>query len=325
MSLISEWPDAVDEIVAGDHVVALAHLTPMRGVVLTPVTNFASADRATGTIGLNSSIGAWKKLARLRADAEAAVAFHTRRHSRSRGSGYVLAQGRVRLGPLDDPDAWRAHCGEAWDRFVGHSPAQERQLWRWWLSAYHWRVPIELKVSRLTMWPDLACRGEIETLGEPAAPTPAPQRPPARGVGPRVDTRSAARRLVKLPDVLLGWRGSDGYPMVVPVEVGDPSSEGIELHAAPGLIPTGGRRAGVTGHWFSEGVVGQRQLRLTGWLEAGDEGRLLYAPHTATAYCLPPSALLYRIAAGYVTRRGLRQAIEAGLVSPSGSEAEGPT
>src|SRR5829696_7704228 len=60
------WPDSVDEILVGDDVVMLGYLTPATGVVLTPVTNFAVRDRRAGTFTVNSSIGAWKKLERIR-------------------------------------------------------------------------------------------------------------------------------------------------------------------------------------------------------------------------------------------------------------------
>jgi hypothetical protein len=60
------WPDPVDEILGSDHVVMLAYVTPARGVVLLPVTNFAVRDREAGILtAVNSSVGAWRKLERI--------------------------------------------------------------------------------------------------------------------------------------------------------------------------------------------------------------------------------------------------------------------
>jgi hypothetical protein len=42
----------------------------------------------------------------------------------------------------------------------------------------------------------------------------------------------------------------------------------------------------------------------------------IYAPHTKAAYRMPPSRLVYRIAAGLVTRLRYRQARRAGVSLP---------
>jgi hypothetical protein len=44
------WPESVDEVLGGDQAIMLATVTPAKGVVLMPVTNFAVRDRAKGTI-----------------------------------------------------------------------------------------------------------------------------------------------------------------------------------------------------------------------------------------------------------------------------------
>src|SRR5918999_4821765 len=87
------WPDSADEILAGDQTVALAYVTPAKGVVVAPVTNFGLRDRATGTTTPNSSIGAWKKLDRIRRNPQVALAFHTREHGFTDRPEYVLLQG----------------------------------------------------------------------------------------------------------------------------------------------------------------------------------------------------------------------------------------
>jgi nitroimidazol reductase NimA-like FMN-containing flavoprotein (pyridoxamine 5'-phosphate oxidase superfamily) len=312
------WPDSVDEILGGDQAVALAHVTPAQGVVLTPVTNFALRNREARTVAVNSSVGMWKKLARIRRNPHVAVAFHTRDHALNDRPEYLLVQGRATLSSMEDPDAWLDAMGEEnWER-IGGKPRDVGPLWNWWLRAYHWRVNIQIDVERLVVWPDLACRGAPEVHGAPLPPEPpAAQRPPARGTGPRIDHIRAASTATKLPHVLLAWVGRDGLPVVVPVEVTGTEERGLVLESPGGLVPGGGRRAGLLAHWFSRHAVGQRQRKHTGWLEADvHPGRAVYAPHTETGYRLPPWRFAFNVGAGFVTRRGVREAQRAGFIGP---------
>jgi hypothetical protein len=254
---VEQWPDAVDEILGGDQCVALAHVTPASGVVLTPVTNFAVRDQRAGTVSVNSSVGMWRKLQALQRNPRVALAFHTRAYGFSRRPEYVLVQGDASLSSLSDLDAWPASIGENWERFSGQ-PRDLGPLWERWLRAYHRRVNIEIAVERVIVWPHLDCRGEREVHGTllPSEP-PASQRPPARGTGPRVDHVQAAKRAGGLADVLLGFVDTDGYPVIAPVTVTGSEERGVLLTAPPGLIPPGGRRAALLAHEFSRHVIGQ--------------------------------------------------------------------
>jgi hypothetical protein len=289
----------------------LAHTTPASGVVLTPVTNFALQDRAAGTVTVNSSVAMWRKLERMGRDPHVALAFHTRAHALHRRPEYVLVQGRASITPSFGRAEWRQTMGTSFERF-GAEPFEARRLWHRWLRVYHRRVNVVIAVERLLVWPDLECRGAPDIRGVPLpADAPAPQRPPGRGTAPRIDHGRAARSLARLPDVLLGWVGTDGFPVVAPVEVAGTEPQGILLDVPAGIIPPGGRRAGVTGHRFTAQVIGQRQHRHTGWVEAGE--RVMYSPHTNAWYWLPPSRFAFNLAAGYGTRRGLRQGRQAGI------------
>jgi len=91
---IASWPDAADQIFGSDQAVAFGYVTPARGVVLTPMTNFGLRERATATLTpLNSSIGMCRKLQRLHANPQVAIAYHTRYHSMTDRAHYVLVQG----------------------------------------------------------------------------------------------------------------------------------------------------------------------------------------------------------------------------------------
>ena len=188
-------------------------------------------------------------------------------------------------------------------------------LWKRWLRIYALRVEVQVALERLIVWPDLACEGVPEVFGAPlASEPPQAQDPPRRGTGSRIDQARVARAAGRLPDVLLGWVGSDGFPMALPVRLSGSDEQGILLEAPGGIVPAGGRRAGLTAHWFSRGVVGQRQSIHTGWLQAGADGaRLIYSPHTRAAYRMPSSRLVYRIVTGLFTRLRYRQARRAGI------------
>jgi hypothetical protein len=304
------WPDDVDEILDGDHVVMLAYVTPASGVVLLPVSNFAIRDREAGTISVNSSVAAWRKLDRMRQNPNVALAFHTRAHARHDRPEYVLVQGVASLSdPIPD---YPSTILENWERF--ESWRDRNPFWRWWQRVYGLRIEIEVSVDRVAVWPGLACDGDPEVIGTPwPGERPAPQCPPGRGTGPRINQERAARKAGKLPDTLLGWVGSDGFPVVVPVRVGAATERGIVLDVPKGLIPPGGRRAGLTAHWFERGVIGQNQRKHTGWMESGDDGGVVYAPHTQSNYRFPSSRFLYRVVSGGGTRWWHRRARRAGI------------
>lgn len=304
------WPDEVDELLAGDHGILLAYATPARGTVLLPVTNTGLRDRERGVLTpATTSIGFWSKLARIQANPQVAFAFHTRAHAASERPGFVLVQGRATLSPLEDRD-WIERNEEAWARSTEPEPGG---LWRVLLRTYHWRVAIEVTAERILHWPDEACRGELSVHGLPQPPPPDPQRPPAKGTGPRVDHERAARRAAALPDALLGWIGSDGYPVVVPVEIGPAVDRGIEVSTPALPLPEGGRRAGLIAHRFSRFMIGQLQRRHSGWLEVAN-GAAVYAPHTEAGYHLPESKVLFRLGASIATTRGLRAGRRAGFI-----------
>jgi hypothetical protein len=312
--MTDHWSDDVDEILDGDHVVMLAYVTPARGVVLLPVSNFAVRDRAAGTVtAVNSSVGVWRKLERIRRNPKVALAYHTREHGMSDRSEFVLVQGRATLSP-PTPD-YPSTILENWERFepwAGVGP-----LWKRWQRVYALRVAIEVAVERVVVWADLACSGdpEIHVAPLPAEPPP-PQRPPKGGTAPRLDHVRAARRAERLPNVLLGWVDADGFPLAVPVEVQGTEERGIVLEPPHALVPPGGRRAGLTAHWFSHGAIGQNQRKHTGWLEAEPGAkRVVYAPHTQANYRFPTSRTVFRLVSGGGTRWGLRGARRAGFVA----------
>jgi hypothetical protein len=309
------WSDSVDEILDGDHALMLAYATPANGVVLLPVTNFAVKSRDAGTVtAVNTSVGAWRKLERIRRNPRVALAFHTRTHAATDRPEYVLVQGTASLGePVED---YPSTILENWERYEQWRDLHP--LWKRWRRVYGLRVPIEVAVERVLVWPDLECRGPVEVQGTPLPEEPpAPQAAPRKGTAPRINHARAAARASRLPHLLLGWIGADGFPMVTPAAVAGSDARGIVLETADGIVPPGGRRAGLTAHWFSRSVIGQNQRKHTGWLEAGEQ--VVYAPHTQSNYRFPASRTLFQLVSGGFTRLGLRGARRAGFLPPRSS------
>ncbi len=304
------WPDQVDEILDGDLTAGLGYLTPARGAVVLAVAPLGLRDRERGTVGFTTSLGFAKKLERIRDEPRVALAYHSRQHGLSRRSEYVLVQGRAEPVPEPDPDVRAYVRGQAESRL---GSLRSGPFWDRWLREYYMvRVPVWVHVERVLVWPDLRCAGEVEVYGLPQPPgPPEPQRPPAKGTAPRVGMERVAKRLRKSADLLLGYAGADGYPMVAPVELHGSDASGLELTAAPGAIPPGARRAGLLGHSYRPQLIGLTARQHTGWLEAGDD-RALYAPHSETGFVAPPNKTLLLFLTGLQAKLGVRQARRQG-------------
>ena len=296
------WPVEVDEILNGDQVVAVASVTPAGGVVISPMTNFAVHDRQAGIVKVNSSVGASKKLDRMRTNPNVALAFHSRTCSASSRSEYVVVQGTAKV--LPSVPNYPAIMGDQWDDKDGRPP---RGLWGWWLRTYYTRIPVEISVERVIVWSDLAAIDTPRVYGAPLPPPVQPQKPPGGGTVSRVDPRHAMTHVRRLPHLLVGWRGDDGRPMLAPVEAAGCAHGALQLSTASTLVPRGGRRAGLTAHQFSRHLRGEEQRIYTGWLESADStNSLSYRPHTAFGFHLPPSTFVYRVLVGFSARRGAR-------------------
>lgn len=308
------WPDEVDRIIGGDMTAGLAYVTPAGGAVVTAVAPVGLRDRARGTVAFTTSIGLPKKLERMLQNPRVALSYHAREHGHAREAGFVLVQGDAHVTLQPDEDYLRNELSPRAERFMG--PPREGLFWDRWLREYYAdRVLVEVTVKRVVTWPDEACRGKAAVQGEPPPAEAAPeQRPPKGGIGARVDVERAARRARKLPYLLLAFRGADGYPVQVPVEVAGGGEGGIVLEAPPGLVPAGGRRAGLLAHGYGPKLVGLAARQYTGWLAADPDGRLIYAPHTEQGFQAPGNKTLLLLANGLLAKRGLRKAAKDGTI-----------
>ena len=296
------WSDADDQILAGDLTAALAYATPAGGAVLTPVAPIGLRDRKARTVTFTTSLGFGRKLDRIKADPRVTLAYHAREHGFASGPGFVVVQGHARYDPHPEREALE-RLDPAVTRFMG--PRQRGLFWDRWLSAYYEdRVLVTVQVERTLSWPDSEATGEPAVSGAPAAGDPEPQAPPRNGTGPRVDVERAVRRIRKLSHVLLSYLGADGFPLVVPVGVDDPSPEGV---AVRGQLPDGGRRAGLLAHSYEPKLIGLEVRQYTGWLADG-----VYAPHTERGFRAPANKTILLLANGFMARRGLKQARAAG-------------
>jgi hypothetical protein len=95
------------------------------------------------------------------------------------------------------------------------------------------------------------------------------------------------------------------------VEIGEASERGFALWSADGLLPQGGRRAGLLGHRFNPKLIGLETRQHTGWLEVEGESAT-YAPHTQAGFRAPANKTLLLLGNGWMAKRGLKKARAAG-------------
>ncbi|HYM56585.1 MAG TPA: hypothetical protein VES79_01355 [Solirubrobacteraceae bacterium] len=298
------WDDDIDAILTGDLTVGLGYRTPAGGVVVLAVAPIGLGDRAEGRVGFTTSLGFSKKLERIQRDPRIAMAYHAREHGFASARAYVLVQGRAHV--VERPSLeQRQEVTDHATKYLG--PSRRGPFWDRWLREYAAvRVPVDVAVERIVVWPDLRCAGAPYVLGTPwPSEPPAPQRPPKNGTSPRVDAARAGARARKTAHTLLGYAGTDGYPVVVPVAVKAADRSGLALSSSAALPPDG-RRAGLLGHSYSPQLVGLETRAYTGWLEAGEDGAL-YSPHTETGYRAPPNKTLLLLLNGLMAKRGVRK------------------
>lgn len=308
---MERWPAHVTEILGGDLVVAFGYRTPAAGVVATPVTTLGMFDEAAGTVTTSTAFGNGRKLTRIERDDRVALLFHTRHASAATSPHVVLVQGQASFPDRPDPSWLTPEVAAAWDRML--VPRKRGRLWDWIGREYYdFRVPITVAVHRLVVWPDRGAEGEPEVLGA-ALPAEAPrsQEAPAGGTGPRVSAKAYAKRLERGHHRVLGWVGSDGFPVLVPARV---TRDGDRLHVESSALPAGSRRAGLLAHWFEPRLKGQGNALLTGWLEV-EAGRGIYHPHTAAGYALPKvNDVAFSIGAGSATKLAHRKMARSGHI-----------
>jgi hypothetical protein len=104
--------------------------------------------------------------------------------------------------------------------------------------------------------------------------------------------------------------------VVVPVAIASEGDDGLTLSAAAPL-PPGARRAGLLGHSYRPQLIGLESRAYTGWLEVGDGGSALYAPHTEAGYRAPASKTGLLLLNGLLAKRGVRQARRASAAKGS--------
>ena len=309
MSGAVQWSAEVDEVITGDITAALAYITPAAGAVVTAVAPCGIARRDEGVIGFTTSLGFGRKLERIVADPNVGLAYHARDHGFSARPTYALAQGRASVDLTPSRERLEALQPQV-ERYLG--PVMRGPVWDRLLREYYQeRVLVDIAVARVAAWPDLGAAGEMTVTGAPWPGPPAPQRPPRNGTGPRIDVAKAAGRVAALPHRMLAYRGADGFPVIVPVHLAGHGPQGLQLVVPAGLLPTGGRRAGLLAHAYRPQLIGLRTCVFTGWLEASGDG-VIYAPHTSRGFAAPPSKNLLLVSNGLLAKAGLWRARRQG-------------
>jgi hypothetical protein len=310
MDGLVRWSDDLDDVVRGDLTAAAAYITPARGTVVTAVAPCGIGQRDLGLLGFTTSLGFGKKLERIIPDPHVALAFHTREHGSSASPMFVLAQGTATVD-LRPSRARLESLTPQVERYLGkvvRGPVWDRLLREYYTE----RVVVDIAVRRVAAWPDLGASGDMEVTGAPWPGPADPQPPPKYGTGPRVDVAKAAGRIATLPHRVLAYRGADGFPVIVPVQIAGHDRAGLRLVVAAGLLPPGGRGAGLLTHAYRPQLVGLSTRIFTGWLEVSRDGAV-YAPHTSKGFVAPPSKNTLLVLNGLLAKFGLWQARRHGM------------
>ena len=303
---VVHWPDEVDDVIKGDITAAAAYLTPAGGAVVTGVAPLGISRRDVGEVGFTTSLGFAKKLERIVRDPHVALAYHAREHGFSASPAFVLAQGTAAVDIRPSRERLEAMEPQA-ERYLGKFV--RGPLWDRLLREYYFeRVFVDITVERLVAWPDLGASGDPRVIGAAWPGPPSPQQPPKNGTGPRLDVDQAAGRIGGLPHRVLAYRGADGAPVVVPVQLAGHDRTGLRLVTPDGLLPPGGRRAGLLAHAYRPQVVGLSTRTFTGWLDVTGDGAAVYAPHTSKGFVAPPRKKLLLVSNGLFAKFGLWQA-----------------
>lgn len=301
------WPDEVDEIFAGDLVVAVGSPTTMGGVVLNSVTPVGLRDRSAGTVTFTTSLGFGRKLERIAADPRIAVAYHTRQHGYSDRPGIVLVQGVASVAPLSEQV--RDGLVEQAAKHIGQ--VVQGRFWDRWLKVYYLdRVGVDVAVQRIVWWPTGSLHDEPVVLGAPLPEaSPASQSPPRDPATPRVSMRKVRRSTAKQHQ-LVGFLSVDGMPFIVPASVASTRTDGLVLANDSRTLPPGGRRAALLAHEFRPKLIGLSAATHTGWLDVDDTA--LWTPHSRHSFTAPPNKTLLLLGNGAAARWGYRQALRQG-------------
>jgi hypothetical protein len=303
------WSDGVDEVIKGDVTAAAAYITPAGGAVVTGVAPCGIGQRETGMLGFTTSLGFGKKLERIIRDPHIALAYHARDHGFSASPAFVLAQGTASVDLTPSRERLDELSPQA-ERYLGkvmRGPVWDRLLREY----YGERVFVDIAAHRVIAWPDLCASGEMNVTGAPWPGLADPQPPPGNGTGPRVDVAKAAVRVSMLPHRVLAYRGADGFPVIVPVQIAGHDEAGLRLVVSSGLLPPGGRRAGLLAHAYRPQLIGLSTRVFTGWLEVSGDAAV-YAPHTSKGFVAPPSKNLLLVSNGMLAKYGLWQARRQG-------------
>jgi hypothetical protein len=304
------WSAGVDDVIKGDITAAAAYITPAGGAVVTAVAPCGIGQRDAGMLGYTSSLGFGRKLERIVRDPHVALAYHAREHGFSANPAFVLGQGTASVDLTPSRARLEALAPQA-ERYLGkvaRGPVWDRLLREY----YQDRVFVDIAVERIVAWPDLGASGGMEVAGA-AWPGPAdPQPPPKNGTAPRVDVAKAAGRIATLPHRVLAYRGADGFPVIVPVQIAGHDEAGLRLVVPGGLLPPGGRRADLLAHAYRPQLVGLSTRLFTGWLDVSGDGAV-YAPHTSKGFVAPPRKDLLLVLNGLLAKYGLWQARRHGV------------
>ena len=290
----------------GDLTAALGYRTPAGGAVALAVAPVGLHDRAAGTVGFTTSLGLLEEARPDRRDPRVALAFHAREHGASSSPALRARPGpRHASTPRRRRRASRRSSTQA-ERYLGEAP--RGRFWDFWLREYgDVRVPADVEVERIVVWPDLRCAGEPRGARRAAARAAGPAgaaeaRAPARGSTWRARP-SASRKTATCCSATAAatatrwwcpWRSTGSGP------------------AACGSAPPRRCRRAAAGPACSATPTARSSSACARARTPAGSRAALYAPHTEAGYVAPPNKTLLLLLNGGLAKRGVRKARRAG-------------
>ena len=96
------------------------------------------------------------------------------------------------------------------------------------------------------------------------------------------------------------------------MELAGHDAAGLRLVTPDGMLPPGGRRAGLLAHAYRPQLIGLATRTFTGWLDVAGDGTAIYSPHTSKGFVAPPRKKLLLVSNGLFAKYGLWQARRQG-------------
>jgi hypothetical protein len=260
------WPDGLLDVFERSITCEYASLTRSGAPVTIPTTPYVG----DGTLDVSTGLTYPAKAERARRNAKVALLFADPIGAGTTGAPVVLVQGHAAVRDADLQSNTDRYVRVAGEKLPEVTKGQPKFLLKRF-AFYYARMWIEITPLRIRRWADRGLASEPhEWRLEPAPPLPASDpEPPGRQPPPWKEAplqwrEAAARGLRELPLADLTVVDADGYPVCVPVSVGELVADQVTLQLGAGAPSLPDGPACLTVHGHNEQFTSQENHTLVG-------------------------------------------------------------